>query len=494
MFRINTLLVLLLFCMPAARAGKIVYPGKSCPAIVQTGRTIDILYDNPATPPVDSVILRGPFNRVSAIIEKKDTGNFEYDNFTKAHTSHRLTVRIPDGTPEELYDLIVVTPTSKALSPRSVKVVRNFRKVHTVLHFSDPHVGRQWVQGEKGEYAKELELLDKFIPVANLIAPDFIMVTGDLIHDYTRFDAKPETGWGGYVLREGDDGPTAEEKFKNYFEGACGFSGIWGLNAPVFSSTGNHDFYGKAKEDFMGKATQWNKMVGKRVYGFSYNGTRVIVTDDFLGDPQTDRPEAALMSGLQGEVIDHFLEEEGPGEFLIWGKHSHSTVDTAFMDRNRVRIILHGHSHTPKETWIGQTPTLHARTGVVCRSGNIEIWKKTLGFFRLFTIDGNSFEHTPPLRFCSNPTAPYDELDLNLKLDYTLPNDGTQARNEAVITNKFDRAFPNGRVRFVMQKGRYALTGGRLNQTIETDRFSVLDVDVDISASGTTKISVQKTD
>jgi len=470
-------------------AGKIVYPGGACPAIIKRGETLEILYKNPAKPAIDSVILRGPYNRVAMKVVKIEKGKFEYDNYTQLATDHRITVRIPDGTPEELYDLIVKTSSSVCISPKSVKVVKEFSKRHTIIHITDPHVTRMWVQTEHGSYGKELELLDKFISVANIIAPDFIMVTGDIIHDYTRLDAD-SIEWGGYLLDKADEGPLIEEKFKNYFEGACGYSGVWGFNAPVFSTTGNHDFYGVNNEDYIGRCSQWNKFAGKRVYGFSYNTTRVIVTDDFNGDHVLDSPVDAPMSGLQGKTIRKFLEKEGRGECILWGKHSYNHIDTAFMNDNKVKIILHGHKHTPGEQYIGTTPTLNISPGVVCRSGNIALWKKTLGFFRVFTIEGDKFDYTRALRFCTNPTAPYDKLNLNLTLDYDQANNARAEKNRAVIRNKFDIGFKGCRVRFVMPKGLYEVTNGTIRQTIETDKLSVVDVDFDVKANGLTVVEI----
>ncbi len=487
--------IILLICLLAfglhAAANQIVYPWRACPAIAPVGKTIDILYDNPAVLPVDSVILSGPYNRVVLSADAIHSGRFEYDSFTKAAVSTMIRITIPEGTPEELYDLIVKSGSETNVSKRSVKVLKAFRNPHRFIHISDPHMSRQWVGTPENGYAKELELLDRFIEVANIIHPEYIIVTGDIIHDYTRFDAD-SVGWGGVVRSGFDNPPLAEEKYKNFFEGAHGFSGVYGFDAPVFSVPGNHDFYGPKADDYPAKAAQWNHLMGRRVYGFSYLDTRIVGSDDYLGDPVVDIPDHAPMSGLQGKLLDSFLNTQGPGKLRIMAQHRPDRVDTAFMNRHRINILLNGHSHSPHEELVGTTPTLNIRPGVVCRSGEIASWKKKLGFFRLFTVDGDTFHYTPPLRFCENPTAPYDKLLLNLTLEFSKDNTGRSASNEAVLTNRFDVDLPGCHVRFVMPKNKsgYRVSGGEVYQTIENSRVVVLDVRADVSAASRKKVTV----
>lgn len=483
--------LVLIWACPLVKANQIVYPWRACPVIVKMGQTIDILYNNIAGMPIDSVILKGPYNRVVLPVDAVRTGWFEYDTFTKAAVSNQIRVTIPEGTPEELYDLIVKSGGEVNISKRSVKVLKAYRNPHRFIHISDPHTSRQWIGTADEGYAKELELLDRFIEVANIIHPEYVIVTGDIIHDYTRFNAD-SLGWGGVVRSGFDNPPFAEEKYKNYFEGASGFSGVYGFNAPVFSIPGNHDFYGPKSDNYLAKATQWNRLMGKRVYGFSYLDTRIIGSDDYLGDPVIDIPDHAPMSGFQGMLLDSFLNAAGHGKIRVMAQHRHNRIDTAFVDRNRINILLNGHSHRPHHEFVGTTPTLSTRPGAVVRSGEIANWEKTLGFFRIFTIDGDTFQYSTPLRFCKNPAAPYDELIMNLTLVFKKENTGEQTSNEALITNDLDVYLPDCRIRFVMAKGKYNVSEGAVYQIIETPIYSVLDVQVDVAAQNSKLVKITK--
>ena len=146
-------------------------------------------------------------------------------------------------------------------------------------------------------------------------------------------------------------------------------------------------------------------------------------------------------------------------------------------------FLLNGHRHDPFYEYVGVTPTISIRPGTVCRSGEINNWEKTLGFFRIFYINGGAFEFTPALRFCKNPTLPYQDLELNLTLDYEKPNNGTYNSNEAVIHNSFDVDLPKCKIRFVMKKGNYIVSGGTIQQVIQTDYLSVVDVYTDVNSN-----------
>ena len=470
--------------------GGISYPFRAAPAIAQAGSGFHILYNNRLAQTVDSVLLKGDYWQVRLALDSVQTGRFEYDTFTRAYTNTKLWVSIPPGSPEDLYDLQVYAGGEVHLSKRSVKVVKSFSAKHTFIHISDPHVSRNWIGSPGDGYAQEIELLDRFVDVANIIAPDFVMVTGDLIHDYTRLDADAE-GWGGSLVKEYDRLPTAEEKFRNFFEGAKGFRGVQSIDAPVFSIPGNHDFYGMPADDYPAKAMQWNSLCGKRVFGVSYAGTRLLFSDDYLGDPITDIPDTSPMSGLQGEVLEDFLNREGPGSLRILAQHRHNRFDTTFLDKHRIKLVLNGHNHTPKTDTLGATPTLSMRPGAVCRSGEIKRWEKVLGLFRIFYVDGTDFQYTEPLRFCANPTASYEEIILNLTLTFREDNSGKSAANTAVIANKLPVDLPGCRVRFVMKKGTYRVSNGSVSQVVDTDTQTIIDVRTDVKANGQQTVAVK---
>lgn len=471
-------------------AGSIVYPFRASPAIAKTGTQFHILYNNKGQYEIDSIVLKGPYSRVTLKIDSILKGRFEYDSFTNMYTNNKIWVTVPKGRPADMYDLMVYAEGEVEVSRRSVKLVKEFSAKHSFIHITDTHVSRNWVGPAKDGFAEELQLLDKFITVANIISPDLVVVTGDLIHDYTRFN-KDERGWGGDTIKGYDKLPTIEEKYRNYFEGAKGYRGVQYINAPVFSVPGNHDFYGMKENDHLAKAAQWNALCGIRVSGLAFAGTRFMFIDDYLGDPVNDIPNKKPMSGLQGKALYKFLDDHGPGQLRIMAQHRHDRADTAFINQQKVGLIVNGHIHTPHADTLGTTPTIRIRPGVVARSGENHRWEQILGLFRIIRIDGGKFEYTEPIRFCSNPTADYADIKLNLTLNFKLGNTGANSINEAIIDNKLPVNLPGCRVRFVMKKGVYAVTGGQVNQQFNYGKLSIIDVDANVNANASKKISIK---
>jgi predicted MPP superfamily phosphohydrolase len=470
--------------------GDIIYPYRAAPIATKSGSAFQILYQNRNSNTIDSVVLKAKYWKVKLKIDSVQKGHFEYDNFTQQFVNQKIWVSVPTSGPEDMYDLIIYKQGQVQISKRSVKLVKAFPTVQRIIHISDTHVSRNWKGSPTDGYAEELELLDKFINVANIIAPDFVVVTGDLTHDYTRFgpDAR---GWGGKKFTALDAQPSAEEKFKNYYEGAKGYRGVQFMDAPVFSVTGNHDFYGMSENDHIQKALQWNSISGIRVYGVAYGDTRLMVVDNFLGDSIIDIPVKKPMSGLQGKVFKRFLEENGSGKIRLMAQHLHNKFDSDFINANDVKLVLSGHIHTPDAGPVKGTKAMTIRPGVVCRSGETERWQTVLGLFRIVTIDGSDYKFTDPIRFCVNPTVPYKDIKLNLTLDYKLNNTGKSSSNIAVVKNNLPVDLPNCHIRFVMKKGKYTVNGGRVQQAINSGPLTIVDVRADVNTNSSKTVTIK---
>lgn len=477
-----------------AFANNIVYPGKATSAIVEKGQTFEILYYNLNLQDIDSIKLVSKYFDIILEVQEVKVGHYIYDVATRQYVNNRIRVSIPsENAYEDLYDLIVYTDNSSTISKKSVKVVNQFNDAHKIIHISDLHVSRNWNGDSVNGYAIELELLDKFIEVANIINPDLIIITGDNIMEYTRFN--PDSiGWGGVKIYDKHSRPSLEEKYRNLFYGAAGLNGLFSLDSPFFLTTGNHDYYGIAENDYQNKMVQWNRMCGLRVYGFSYGSTRVLVTDDSLFDPEENQLTSSNgTSGIQGKILEEFLEKDGIGKLRILAQHHHNVVDTQFLDRNNVQLLLNGHNHSPSVITFGEVPTTAIRSGVVCRSGEVRDWEENLGMFRLISVRDGSYEFTEPLRFCKDPTQNYNLLELNLTTQFLIENNGKADSNKVDITNNFGVDLQRCRVRFVMQPGNYQIDNGIIFQIAHLPDKTIVDIDFDIRKHTTSSINIYKT-
>ncbi len=161
---------------------KIIFPWRAAPHIVKQGNTFELLLKHDGSVPIDSVILNGPYTRAVCEITSSTAGNFVYDQFTQEAANLKIRVAVPDGTPEDMYDLFVYAGDQESVSKRSLKVVRTFKPEYTLLHISDTHVSRNWTGTSDNGHAEELILMDKLVEVINIIGPDLVINTGDLYY------------------------------------------------------------------------------------------------------------------------------------------------------------------------------------------------------------------------------------------------------------------------------------------------------------------------
>ncbi len=448
---------------------KIIFPWRAAPHIVEQGNTFELLLKHDGSVPIDSVILNGPYTRAVCEITSSTAGNFVYDQFTQEAANLKIRVAVPDGTPEDMYDLFVYAGDQESVSKRSLKVVRTFKSEYTLLHISDTHVSRNWTGTSDNGHAEELILMDKLVEVINIIGPDLVINTGDLIMDYTRFNPAPD-GWGGSKVLGIKDKPYIDEKWNNYYEGAKGLKGIQAMNAPVFSLPGNHDFYGVTSD--LDKSTQWNENCGLRVYGFSYGDTRYLMADDNLGDQNE-----------YSNVFAPYLGNAGPGNLRIVGHHVGGKRDMNFLNTHSINLELYGHAHIPIEETIGTTPTISMRAGSATRTD----WKNydATGLYRIIWIDKGNITWSPALQFSTDPNKPHNEIENMLTLDYLSPT-------EVSIKNKYNIDLPAAKVRFVLPKGLYVPNIGYVEQSFDNDTSTIIDVRVDFAKQSTTNIRVTK--
>ncbi|MFC1452253.1 hypothetical protein ACFLSJ_02790 [Verrucomicrobiota bacterium] len=79
-----------------------------------------------------------------------------------------------------------------------------------------------------------------------------------------------------------------------------------------------------------------------------------------------------------------------------------------------------------------------------------------------------------------------------LRAQFSAPNNGTASSLTATVINAYDVPFPAGRLRFVMRKGQYGVTGGVKRQSFDSDdgEHTVVDVKIGIPAGSEITVSV----
>ncbi len=165
---------------------------------------------------------------------------------------------------------------------------------------------------------------------------------------------------------------------------------------------------------------------------------------------------------------------------IINAFESNAPID--FLNRHRIRLIHDAHGLGQKVMTIKGTETR--------RVGKVNAISFRVIRFRdnrvvSATYNGHA---TKPIPYARDEEPP-------LTVTHSAPKDGTSKRITSTITNRFLDSYPNGRVTWVLPRGEYQVTGGRLESNYASDdrRFSVVTARVDIPAKSKTTLSVAPT-
>jgi predicted MPP superfamily phosphohydrolase len=474
--------------------GKIVYPWNATTAIVKAGECFTVWFDADAGQTVSSAELKGPYNTVSVPSVTSEIGAWEYDGRSGAVYNTRITVSVPAGIPEERYDVVLNTSSGREVSPRAVKVIKEYRAGYSLFHLSDTHLcrSRETINGTP----LEMKNLSALVDIANILAPEIVLVTGDIVNA-TRSDIWPDP----------------QVRWDFYYKGipTQGMSGVYDLNAAVFSIPGNHDYEenlrhskGPAADQANsceGKAAFWNKYCGLTDYFFRYGNTRFIgVNNGWVGCGQ-----AAHLS-----KAGSWLNEAGPGKLRVAFYHLalHHLDDLAPWEHaNQVQLALAGHNHhrgtledpdgnpfNRKGSLLIMDDPANQRpegTGFPLRYiVNSSVDHKAFNLFRIDDRSGNFTVVNPPK---GNLIAFSEDGTPNLTLEYAAENNGTSPANTAKLVNRFSVSFPQARVRFVMpKKAPYEVfpKTAAIEQAFDGDLYHIVDVRVSLDAHSTTLVNI----
>jgi len=436
-------------------AGKIINPWRTTTAIVKNGESFEVWFDADRGQTINAVTLQGPYNTVTAT-QKVATGSWVYDQTSSNTYNTRVTIAVPAGVPADRYDLILHTSSGEVSSPRSVKVVKDFKSDYYILHLSDTHAFQHGYEGT-------LEKISTLVGIANIIGPEMVFETGDNLY------------------RPSDD------RMNQYFQGdrLRDTKGFNDFNAPVFIAAGNHDYdtdKDAASGNYQAKAIWYNHWWGLQAFHFAYgDGRFMVINDAWVGyDPSWQIAEAVS-----------WLNSVGRGNFRLGAAHIKNQEMETFYNRAGFNLVLVGHNHhiaSQNPAVLGKDPIQYVANSV---RDHFE--------FNLFRVNGATGRCVP----VSGPTAQVQVLrnpdDIktpalykpNLTLEYLRPNDGSCATNTATIENHYDFEISPARIRFVLPKGaEYAVSAGTIEQAFDGTSFHIVDVSVPVQPHNKAVVSV----
>ncbi len=344
-----------------------------------------------------------------------------------------LAAIVPRGAPYELYDLRVEASGGvDDVVQNCVRILPEYKESFSFVHLPDCNLPAvNWI----GFYDDPNSVLEfeQIIKELNIIHPEFILQTGDLVDNGSQEDQ--------YQLAQ---------KLLEEFE------------VPIFLTGGNQDlWHGHAN---------WHRYFGKTMdYSFLYGWIR------FLGLEMYDTPSKTYtteqMQWLRAELDSSIVADEESR--IIFTHYDESRQLTGeFVDQYLIDGIFYGHTHINSEQLLGLRQALKCNTSFTMNNN---------GEYRLVKISNGEIVSYPVLKF------------RHLWMNVSPENDGTSWKMNAEVHNDNDVDLKGILVKLNVRRdaGPYTVTGGEELQFIDyEDNKRIYYVTTDVPAHSVRSISV----
>lgn len=377
-----------------------------------------------------------------------------------------FTINVPANVAPELMALQLSHPSGMvAESARSVSIVPNFEQDFYIFHQSDEHITNdkavepggkasiKWGNGSK-------EALIWLTPVLNLTNPRFVLHTGDNMQLYNN-----ASDWCG--MEE------AKRRVKRFLEGLSGYT------VPTLVATGNHDIGFSDYVQINEWRNEYQYVMGQRAFSVRMGSFYVLLSEWTSKDFQ-DWAKSDYEASFKDPTVKYRLL----ASHYYDGLSGHTTIAGADKPCD---LLLCGHNH--------RTKTLQKDPYFALSVGTAQHHQRAAFF---------DFKRTASGWKTSQPAQHADDINVHklvgdngiptVAVSYITENDGRASSNTAIINNTLPHDFYNGRVRFLMKKGRYKVNGGTiLAQYDDEDRkMTAVLVKVNIVKNGQTKLYVAR--
>jgi hypothetical protein len=440
-------------------------PLLNIPAFAIPGSTLVIQCEaDPATTGWTADIMRGP------ACVPLEVSEAVYDTST---LWWKLEAVVPEVPAYGLYDLSVaaeggVTDTTR----HAVQVIPGFKDDYYFVHVTDPHLPTHRFYYESGAENDSSEMVDlrEVIADINIINPEFVLLTGDLVNEGELEDFLDRRYY------------TKGQRMLTEFE------------VPVFLTAGNHDLGGWSSTpppDGTARRDWWRFFGWKRLndppsgapwytqdYSFDYGPVHYVGLEAY---DNYDR----WRSEIYGRDSFTSGQLEWLAEDLAAAEASGSAAQVLFYhyDFSRqinltslgVEMALWGHIH--RDAGTTTTKPYNLSTNNVCDGERS---------YRLVRVSGSDLQ---PSRTIS---AGADGR--NLRVEFDPPNDGTQYSLTAYVSNGLPERFEHAMLRFRMPAvcDSVEVSGGTLLSIEDLGSSAIYYVGVDLlpAWSGSVSVSV----
>ncbi|MBN2170235.1 MAG: metallophosphoesterase [Candidatus Krumholzibacteriota bacterium] len=396
-------------------------PLLNIPAIVQPGDTLRIhCAADPGTTGWQAEL------RFGAILVPLDVIDAAYDASTLWWT---LAVRLPGACLHELYDLRVAASGGvEDVTANAVRVIPGFREDFYFVHVTDPHLPDPHFSsdGAQPEDSAAMDDLREVIEDINLMNPEFVLLTGDLVNEGELEDYME---WRAY---------SRSQRL------------LTELEVPVYLTSGNHDLGGwdaTPPPDGTARRDWWRFFGWPRLdapppgapwytqnYSFDYGPvhfTGLEAYDNYDGWRYGIYGGESFTAGQMDWLAGDLAGSAAAAKVLF---HHYDFKDQLDLDILGVDLALWGHIHHDEGSIYDHPFDLS--TNNVC-------WGERA--YRVIRVSGTTLIPQATVSAGADGNA--------MRLQFSPPNDGTNATVMALVANEHDLRFEHGLVKFNMPKG-----------------------------------------
>lgn len=390
-------------------------------------------------------------------------------NYNSSLDKWTLNTTIPAVDLYELYNMRVTASGGLTDDVKNaVKVIDQFKDNYYFIHITDTHLPGHSFYGDPG-YENDnsgLDDLQAVIDDINLLNPEFVIHTGDLIN-------------------EGE-----LEDFECLRHHTLTVQLLEQLEVPVYVVPGNHDLGGwDATPPSQGTARrEWWRFFGWRQreipptqaeyqshdYSFDYGDihfTGLEAYDNYDSYMYDVYGSTSFTSSQLAWLSSDLTAAGDKTKVLFYHYDFKHELDLSGLG---VDMALWGHTHSD---YNNATHPYSISTASVCDGKRA---------FRVIRVNNGDLEAESSVRTHSSG----DMLTIN----FNTLNDGSLDLVSATVQNNYGQGFNNGLVRFIMPSSDYgySVTNGVLEQTLVDGSNVVCYVRVNIPANGSITVTIEK--
>ncbi len=421
-------------------------PLGTVPVIVRAGLTFDIqcLIDGP--PATIEASLGNSLHERDLVVESVEAVVMVAGNGQR-QSGLRVLARVPETTPEGLYDLAIRLDGRRDEAPRAVKVVREIGRPYRFAHLSDTHI-----RSPRGN-SEHAERLRQIASEINALQPAFAVITGDL----TDSGSRPE------YLRL--------------------LRALGDFEVPTYLIPGNHDHYSWWTRYLYQGGDEYDRYIGPRFYDFNYADDTYVMVDPADYEKVYEREVPGFRAAQWPGLVDQLQHtKRPPGGLLAVLSHydytsvlprrfavAHQLED--LLTASGVDLYLHGHRHSSAEGTLAGGTTRVLATGSTIN-----------GEYRL--VEVNADGEVASRRMEAG----------QLEVTYDGANDGSAQGMTAIVVNSREIGSESVLLRFRLRwrERGYRVEGGEVRATLSSDDGSqvLLTVSVEVPATTTRRVEV----